>query len=719
MKSSSLTPGSIGSGQPLAHARGSDSGMVGRRGVLCLVAMLAVARAQAPAGLEILAGSGTLSSGVAIQYKTLAVGPGGLSDSIGGGFRIDGDRLYRLLVDKVGRQYLGYQLAVAAGPSTGDYLVSIEPVTGIEDLLRRFAPDAVLRPAPPPRCPEPQVMREGDAIALDLMTSPDGRQKITDTIRILRQTSAEVTTRDTPVTFKSTVNLVSVPVVVRDGQGRAVGNLERDDFQLSDGGKPQIVSRFSVEKAPGAAAPSLPDRFVAYLFDDLHLGYPDDKSYDGGIQDMERARDAAWRHIDASLGPNERAAVYTTSGLTGVDFTADRERLHKALLAVRALGSSRKDPLIMSFWQADQIENKNKFVLPDGAGFRFGNAGAVTIVDPSAEYRAGAADTSGGRIAISVDPSAEYRARAAAGVALEYWNKDTRSALDALDTVVGKLSTMPGQRSIVLVSPGFLVLDDGIEWETRIIDRAIRASVVVSALDVKGVPARLDPAIAADERAVMAELAAGTGGRFVENTNDLERGYALAAGSPENMYILGFIPQNLKLDGHYHPLTVTLRNSRGLTVEARRGYYAPRYADTPAEQAKKLIEEAFFSTEEIRELPVAVETQFFKSGSDEATVDVLAKVDVKRLQFRKEDGRNRNDVTVVSGLFDQDGNYVSGTQKVLEMRLKDETLATRLNAGIAVRTSFNVKPGSYTVRTVVRDSEGQSLAALSAAMEIP
>ena len=164
---------------------------------------------------------------------------------------------------------------------------------------------------------------------------------------------------------------------------------------------------------------------------------------------------------------------------------------------------------------------------------------------------------------------------------------------------------------------------------------------------------------------------------------------------------------------------MTLRNSRGLTVEARRGYYAPRYADTPAEQAKKLIEEAFFSTEEIRELPVAVETQFFKSGSDEATVDVLAKVDVKRLQFRKEDGRNRNDVTVVSGLFDQDGNYVSGTQKVLEMRLKDETLATRLNAGIAVRTSFNVKPGSYTVRTVVRDSEGQSLAALSAAMEIP
>jgi len=60
------------------------------------------------------------------------------------------------------------------------------------------------------------------------------------------------------------------------------------------------------------------------------------------------------------------------------------------------------------------------------------------------------------------------------------------------------------------------------------------------------------------------------------------------------------------LDGRYHALRVALRNSRGLTVEARRGYYAPRYADTPADQAKKQIEEAFFSTDEIHELPARV-----------------------------------------------------------------------------------------------------------------
>jgi hypothetical protein len=259
--------------------------------LFCALAALCAAYAQNLPAQEILAGSGTLSSGIAIGYNTVVTGPGALADSIGGGFRIDGDRLLRLLVDKNGRQYLGYRLSVAAVPNLGAYRVSIEPLAGIEDLLRRFAPEAVLRAAPAPKCPEPQVIHEGEGIALDLMTTPDGRQKVTDTIRLLHQTGAEVTTLDSPITFKSEANLVSVPVVVRDAQARATGNLTKDDFQLYDSGKPQLVSRFSVEK-PGAAPPAanLPGRFIAYLFDDLHFGYPDDPDYGGGVQDMMRAR---------------------------------------------------------------------------------------------------------------------------------------------------------------------------------------------------------------------------------------------------------------------------------------------------------------------------------------------------------------------------------------------------------------------------------------------
>jgi hypothetical protein len=74
-------------------------------------------------------------------------------------------------------------------------------------------------------------------------------------------------------------------------------------------------------------------------------------------------------------------------------------------------------------------------------------------------------------------------------------------------------------------------------------------------------------------------------------------------------------------------------------------------------------------------------------------------------------------VTLVYGLFDRNGNYSQGIKKVVELRLKDETLE-RLGQGITVRTSFDVKPGTYLIRLVVRDAEGQKLTATNGAVDI-
>src|ERR1035441_8682209 len=62
---------------------------------------------------------------------------------------------------------------------------------------------------------------------------------------------AEMAAKDEPALFKARVNLVIVPVVVRDKFGKAVGNLKQEDFQLFDKGKPQYIARFSMEKAAG------------------------------------------------------------------------------------------------------------------------------------------------------------------------------------------------------------------------------------------------------------------------------------------------------------------------------------------------------------------------------------------------------------------------------------------------------------------------------------
>ena len=59
---------------------------------------------------------------------------------------------------------------------------------------------------------------------------------------------AEIGSTESAVTFTTGVNLVPVKVVVRDKQGKAVGNLTQEDFVLQDRGKPQTIVRFSVDK---------------------------------------------------------------------------------------------------------------------------------------------------------------------------------------------------------------------------------------------------------------------------------------------------------------------------------------------------------------------------------------------------------------------------------------------------------------------------------------
>ena len=55
----------------------------------------------------------------------------------------------------------------------------------------------------------------------------------------------------------------------------------------------------------------------------------------------------------------------------------------------------------------------------------------------------------------------------------------------------------------------------------------------------------------------MAQVAEGTGGEFFHNNNDLKAGFGRLAGSP-GAYILAFAPKDLKPDGKFHQLKVTL-----------------------------------------------------------------------------------------------------------------------------------------------------------------
>ena len=542
-----------------------------------------------------------------------------------------------------------------------------------------------------------------------------------------------------------------VPVVVRDQQGRAIPNLRKEDFELLDQGKPQVITKFSVETSappasaesarrtatetasasPPTAAPAqplvLPDHYVAYYFDDTHIAFGD----------LVHVRDAAALSI-AELLPSDRVGIFTSSGQTTLDFTGDRAKLQEALSRLRPRSITqtgvRECPDI-SYYQAQQIDKRN-----DLDDLRYNEPLLVAVYDALGCLR--------------LDPQYDLQTAISASMSmarkqLMLGEHDARGALVVLSDLVRRMTALPGQRSIVLASPGFLAPNDLLPEEFDLIDRAVRASVVINALDARGLwtdhandidqrPLTdlhwdlMSPATAVADKSiyehdsqvaaadVLANLANGTGGSFFQNRNDLNVGFHLLAATPECVYMVGFSPENLKADGRFHTLKVRLKTGPKYTLQARQGYYAPRRLSDPAEQAAQDIRDAVFSREELNDMLVDLHTQYFKSGDTAATLTVVARVDLKQVPFRKADGRNRDDLTVVSGIFDNNGNLVAAIEKRIEMRLLDRTLdRLQSQSGVTVKTNFDVMPGRYAVRVVVRDAEGQKMAAQTGAVEIP
>ena len=548
------------------------------------------------------------------------------------------------------------------------------------------------------------------------------------------QSAAEIASHEEATTFKVNVKLVVVRVVVRDSQGHAIGTLHKEDFQLFDNRKPQVITHFSVEQ-PGTLVakerktseenvseklPSVPEHYVAFVFDDVHLTFGD----------LVQARTAADHHL-ATLQPTDRAAIFSTSGQTTLDFTDDRAKLHETLLHLQPrpiAGTGTGECPYISYYMADLIENKR-----DGQAEQAAVQDALGCLDlPMQTPDQQQAALQSARMTVAAQASRQ----------LQLGSQESRVALSVLKDVVRRMSVMPGQRSMVVVSPGFLTPEtDMLHDYMDVIDRALHSEVMISTLDARGLYTvapggdisqrgptngvassiesqyQTDSALAQDD--VLSDLAYGTGGAFFHNSNDLDEGFKRVSASPEYFYTLGFSPQNLKQDGSFHHLKVSLKSPAKLSLQARSGYYSPKHTADPAEEAKQEIEDAIFSQEEQHDLPVELHTQFFKSGDAEAKLAVLAHVDVKHIQYRKVDGRNTNELTVVAALFNRNGVFIQGMQKNLTMRWKDETLENKLNSGITLKTSFDVKPGSYLVRLVIRDKEGQLMSAENGAIEIP
>jgi VWFA-related protein len=554
----------------------------------------------------------------------------------------------------------------------------------------------------------------------------------------------ELATQDVQSTFKVQVqrNMVLVRTIVRDANGRPVSGLKKEDFRLFDNGKPQEIDQFGVESSASAAAvsaraaekepegeagserpaaDSIPRKYQALYFDDVQMSF----------QDTVYARDAAERYLAATLTPVGRVGIFTSSGQGALDFTDDRSKLHEALFNLRPrpayLRESNACPDIgeyQAYLIADQHDTEAIAIATD----EYFQCNCASL--PAQAQQSCLSETPS-----VVDGDAMRIMQTA--------ETENTQILRGLEQVVRRTAVMPGQRSVIFLSPGFLFYH--LETQiSEISDRALRSNVIVNALDPRGlyviipggdasrgntvIPSNAgltgrksqliqnSYSIAED---VLSGLAADTGGQFFHNSNDLDRGFRQVGTLAEVSYVLAFSPRNLKPDGRFHKLKVSLANPKGFTLQARRGYFAPKASEDAAARAKEEIQDAVYSQDDLRELPIDVHTQFFKLNESDVRLSVLTHLDMSSLRFQKQQDRNLNDLTFITVLFDRDGKYLTGREKKIVCRLRDETLARLARTGITLKMEFDLKPGTYMVRQIVRDSQAGQLSGLSRTVEIP
>lgn len=560
--------------------------------------------------------------------------------------------------------------------------------------------------------------------------------------------------------------LVQLEVVVRDSHGRAVIGLSKDDFVVYDSGKVRDLTAFSLgifdsavsnvavsaatpadvpldaTAQPTATQPQSPTknsasrRWIALLFDDINTS----------PGDLAHAKIAAGRFARAAVAGGDSIGVFATSGGRAVEFTADTTTILANVASVQShprtsTGGSAQCPR-MTAYEAYQIMNNDPTAMKakvseachcGGQSCEVEAVPADKLLNPTSNARGNAYE--GGTLSTIID---SLRAQAE-----ETWSQTqqaSQATLDSIRAILARLQGMPGTRMLLLASSGFLsgTLD---QEQDAIIDAAVRAGVVINALDAKGLYAeapggpinesnelseipvsstvfqiqslgdRLD-----DLDSAMARFAESTGGLLFRNNNDLDLGFRQVGLLPACTYLLGFSPAE---DGKYHKIKVKLKNASHDFVQARPGYFAPTKETIDAPSPAEKVDSLMGGTDEEANLPATVSEKLGKTASGESQLTIQAHIDVQKLVFDQQKDRHVQKLTFIAALFDPDGTFVAGKEAEMDLALKPESFDRFSKTGINGVMQLEAPRGSYRLRVVVQESFHGSLIATTRTLQIP
>ncbi len=533
-------------------------------------------------------------------------------------------------------------------------------------------------------------------------------------------------------TFEETTDVVVVEVpvtVVHDGE--ALTDLTAESFQLIADGKPQKIVGFEMidlrKVDLGEAPKKIPiaaRRHFLMLFD-LSFSLP---------ESIVKARRAALDLV-GSLHPSDLAGVGIYTATRGADFilgfTSDRRQLE---LAINTLGSPRlvekaRDPLGLLLGDLQPTISRDIFSSGSTESGTEGRGGGGSSAIAEALQEGLETDL----MRISAAETTDLRRRVLAM---------TRSMEDMANVLAG----LEGQKHVVYFSEGFdervLIgeqrsqesvdaIASGEIWKVSgneaygdtglqndyegMIEQFRRAGCVVQAIDIAGLRGT-DRANAA--QTALFSFAAGTGGELYNNVNDLGSALGKMLQRTSVTYLLAFQPQNLKIDGKYHKIKVKLKDApRGARVSHRAGYYAPKPSDQITEDEDRLAKaEAILGESVGGPFPVDLLAAPFPVAGEEAYVPVLLEVDGPRLLA--ESSGEKLSLEIYAYAIDENGGVHDFFAQNISLDL-GQFEATLQQSGFKYWGHFDLPPGNYTARVMVRDTVTRRFTTARQAVAVP
>ena len=530
-------------------------------------------------------------------------------------------------------------------------------------------------------------------------------------LAVLLLTAAAVTDAQQP-TFKSGVDLVRFDVRVVDANGRPVTDLRPDEIEIVEGGRPLPLVLFQRVTEPAGSYVDEAIRAVSsevssneafprghlfiLLFDQQHITPGNE----------QRARRAAEEFVRTRVRPTDRVALYALPGPgPQIGFTSDRVRVINELAGIR--GSYQRvittPQITMNVYEAHRIVQGDEKLLTSAMD----RLAASGLSDVSG--RAGGGGTAAGASSSPEDPAVSRRlVKENAQTVVNQSDSESRALLQRVADMLAGFREIEGRKTVVFFTEGFF--QDNLAREIEAVAAAAAQSYCVfypfdlnprSQPLSEGTPS--ETTIGSEVQArlgPMGTLAEETdGGIIIDASGRTDAALARLADQARDYYLIGFQPSDAaRADrGKYRRVTVRVKRD-GARASARTGYALPRETATP--DKRRAIDTVLGAPFVQQGLKIDYTTYLLKAPEAGKQRVVLSLV--TELPVRGKPGDTADVVFVARDV--KDGRVVASGSDTIALPASARS-GSAMGAS-AWRVQFVVPPGSYFMRTVVREPGG-------------